>query len=479
MHARSVDVAVIGAGSAGMVAFRAARKHTDSVLLIEGGEYGTTCARVGCMPSKLLIAAADAAHAVQDADGFGLRTGPLIVDGAAVMARVRAERDRFVGFVTETIDSWPADHQMRAKAHFLEPNVLALDNGLTIHAKRVVIATGSRPRIIDDWRLRLGDKLIINDDVFDWGDLPESVAVVGAGIIGVELGLALHRLGVRVRVFDRGGGFGPLSDPVVTRAAREHLAAAMPLATGAQINEVDLHQNQVRIRYQYQNDSHSECFDRLLLCIGRLPNVEALQLQNAQLPLDPRGVPISNAHTGQIGESTVFIAGDVASRRMLLHEAADEGRLAGDNAGRYPDVREHPRRTPLGIAFSDPQMAVVGVGHEELLRRQCQFATGAVDFGAQGRSRVMRRNRGLLHVYAEVGSGRFLGAEMIAPAGEHLAHLLAWACHADLSVDDMLAAPFYHPVIEEGVRTALRDLAHRLRMGPAPVPHCMDCGPGA
>jgi len=107
------------------------------------------------------------------------------------------------------------------------------------------------------------------------------------------------------------------------------------------------------------------------------------------------------------------------------------------------------------------------------------YAIGEVSFEGQGRSRVMLKNKGLLRVYGEVGTGKFLGAEMIGPAAEHIAHLLSWAIEADRTVQDMLDSPFYHPVIEEGVRTALRHLNRQLRMGPPLVENCLDCGPGA
>jgi len=106
MGTREVDIAILGAGSSGMRAYREASKHTDSVLLVEGGDYGTTCASVGCMPSKLLIAAAEAAHAGQHAKAFGVNYGDRHIDGQAVMKRVKEERDRFVGFVIEDVQSW-------------------------------------------------------------------------------------------------------------------------------------------------------------------------------------------------------------------------------------------------------------------------------------------------------------------------------------------------------------------------------------
>ena len=124
MNQVQVDVAIIGAGTAGMSAYRAALAHTRSVLVIEGGPYGTTCARVGCMPSKLLIAAAEAAHAVAHAGLFGVRTEPPRIDGAAVMQRVRDERDRFVGFVTEAVEQWPAEHRLHGHARFIDEHTL-------------------------------------------------------------------------------------------------------------------------------------------------------------------------------------------------------------------------------------------------------------------------------------------------------------------------------------------------------------------
>ena len=192
---RTVDVAIIGAGTSGMRAYREVRKVTDSVLLIEGHQYGTTCARVGCMPSKLLIAAAEAAHFGQHTAPFGVTYDAPKIDGKAVMKRVRAERDRFTGFVIEAVEAWPAEHRLMGSAAFLSDHVLQVGD-VEVEAERIVIATGSRPHILPDFQ-EFGDRLIVNDDVFSWDDLPGSVAVFGAGVIGLELGQALHRLGVK------------------------------------------------------------------------------------------------------------------------------------------------------------------------------------------------------------------------------------------------------------------------------------------
>ncbi|HRH85421.1 MAG TPA: dihydrolipoyl dehydrogenase [Rubrivivax sp.] len=483
MKSLTTDVAVIGAGTAGMSAWRAARAHTPNVLLIERAQYGTTCARVGCMPSKLLIAAADAAHTIEHSGVFGVHGGGLRIDGEAVMARVRAERDRFVGFVVEAVEGWPAEHRLLGHARFVGPQALQVqtaDGPVPVQAGRVVIATGSRPAMPAAWRAALGDRLIVNDDVFDWRTLPRSVAVVGAGVIGLELAQALHRLGVRVRLYGRGARLGPVTDPVLQKVAADVFGQALPLQLDAQHLEVSREGDEVRVHtIDSAGRVHEERFEFLLAATGRRANVDDIGLEVSGLVRDAAGVPVYDRHTGQAGDSPVFIAGDAGEDRPLLHEAADEGRIAGDNAGRWPDVRVRPRRTPLAVVFSDPQIALAGSSHAELVASGVPFAAGEVSFDDQGRSRVMARNAGALRVYGSPEDGRFLGAEMIGPAAEHIGHLLAWSAQRADTVQQMLDSPFYHPVVEEGLRTALRMLQRALRMGPPPVERCLDCGPGA
>ena len=189
-------------------------------------------------------------------------------------------------------------------------------------------------------------------------------------------------------------------------------------------------------------------------------------------------MPKSDPNTGQIDGSHIFIAGDASANMPLLHEAADEGVIAGANAGRYPHVQSRLRRAPLGIVFTDPQMAIVGGGHAALTARGDRFETGEASFENQGRSRVMAENRGLVRVYGEPGSGRFLGAEMVGPAAEHIGHLLAWALQQGQTVQQMVDSPFYHPTVEEGLRTALRRLARKLKPVELDMENCRDCTPG-
>ncbi|TVS10749.1 MAG: dihydrolipoyl dehydrogenase [Wenzhouxiangella sp.] len=479
MQERKVDVAVIGGGTAGMVAYRQARKHTDQVVLIEAEQFGTTCARVGCMPSKLLIAAAESAHAARHAQRFGIHAGPVQVDGRAVMDRVRRHRDRFVGGVLDSVKKIPAGDRVMGRARFIDHQTLQVGEELTVRAGRTVIATGSRTNVLPFLK-DAGSRLMISDDVFEWTELPESVVVFGPGVIGLELGQALSRLGVKVRMFGVGGRVGPIQDPEIRAIALETFNQEFPLDADSKVHEIRDTDHGVQVTFDdADGDEATETFDYLLAATGRRPNIDGLGLEHTGLELDDRGMPIYDPYTTQCGDSAIFIAGDANNHLPLLHEAADEGRIAGTNAGRWPEVRSGLRRSPLSVVFTDPQIASCGRTIQETDEhcRGC-YAVGSLDFRNQGRSRVMGKSRGLLRVYGEHGSGLFMGAEMFGPAAEHIAHLLAWSAQQRLTVDEMLDMPFYHPVIEEGLRTALQDLAGKLRRGPERPADCMDCGPG-
>jgi dihydrolipoamide dehydrogenase len=475
-----VDVAIVGTGTAGMGAYRAARAIADSVLLIEAGAYGTTCARVGCMPSKLLIAAAEAAHQARHALAFGVQVPAVTVDGAAVMARVQRERDRFVGFVLEAIDAISPGDRLTARVRFQDAHTLITDDGQLIHAKRIVIATGNVP-VLPPVLKGLGAHLLTNENFFDLPTLPTSLAVFGPGVLGLELAQAMSRLGVRVKVFGVGGGIAGIQDPTIRDYANQTFNQEFYLDASAEVESVTETASGVEINYLHRDGAwQTEAFDYVLAATGRVPAVAGLGLEHAGLPLNERGVPLFDRFTLQCGDSTIFVAGDASNDSPLLHEAADQGRIAGENAARFPDVRPGLRRTPLAVVFTEPQVASVGLNLKQLKQQyKDRFAVGQVSFEDQGRSRVMLRNQGLLKVYGELGSGLFLGAEMFGPAAEHIGHLLAWAAQQRMTVSNMLDMPFYHPVIEEGLRTALRDLNHQLQLGPQVVEGCMDCGPGA
>ncbi len=444
-----VDVVIIGAGSAGLAAVRQVKKKTESFVLINSGPYGTTCARVGCMPSKALIEATNAYHARHKAEDFGIRgSAGLSIDVPAVLQRVRTLRDRFVSGVLKSIEAL-GERNIAGQARFVGPNTVKVGNQ-QFEAGSIIIATGSHPIVPAPWR-ELGDRLLTTDTFFELKTLPPRMAVIGLGAIGVEMAQALSRLGVEVHAFSDSDRLAGVSDPKVAACLQKSLSSEMGLYLG---HEVDLSATSDGVRVQAGSVDRE--VDQVLVAIGRKPNLDELGLAELGIKLDERGMPPFDPKTMQIGDRAIFIAGDVNGDLGLLHEAADEGFIAGVNAV-SDELTCYERRTPLSIVFSDPGIAAVGQRFSNLDQEQCLI--GSVNFARQGRALTAQKNRGVLRIYASRDDARLVGAEMCAPAAEHMAHLLALAIQRGLTVHDLLAMPFYHPVLEEGLRTALREIS--------------------
>ena len=460
-----VDVAIVGAGTAGLAALREVRKHTDDVLLVHDGPLGTTCARVGCMPSKALVAAANAFHTGTKFETFGIGGGDkLTADVPAVLRRVRALRDRFVAGVLDATQGLGS--RIAAGRACLDGQNRLIVGGQTIEARQIVLALGSSPIVPEPFRA-LGDRVLTSDTLFEQNDLPRRIGVIGLGAIGVEIAQALARLGVEIHAFDGAARIAGLSDEKVARTASGLLAREFAVQLGAEVELADS-DDCIEIR----SGDNRVRVDKIVAAVGRPPNIAGLGLETLGVPLDEKGMPEVDPQTMRIGGTAVLLAGDANGDRPLLHEASDEGHIAGLNATSSKPIRLS-RRTPLTVVFSDPEIAVVGRRFSEL--DLDQSFVGEADFGSQGRARIMQENRGLLRIYAARQDGRLLGAEMAAPAAEHIAHLLALAIGQNLSVHDLLRMPFYHPTLEEGLRTGLRQIARDLP--PCSVSDLAGCGP--
>ncbi len=449
MQERTVDVAIIGSGTAGLNAMAQVRRAGKTFALINGGEPGTTCARVGCMPSKALIQVADDYHRRTNLGRYGVDGHQeLAVDLASVMDHVQDLRDTFVDRVLGSSTDNLGEEFIQEYAHFIEPTLIQAGDH-RIRASRVIIATGSRPLVPMAWQI-FGDKVITTDTLFELNDLPASVAVVGLGTIGLELGQSMSRLGVTVTGFDQLGHIGGAQDPEVQRCSVDLLSKEFPIHLGQPVSLAE-EGDQLRVTAGDQ----SILVDRVLCSVGRVPNVEGLGMEKLGVTLDRRGIPTYNPNTMQVGDLPVFIAGDVNGDRAILHEAGDEGKIAGYNAA-HGETAAFRRKVPLSINFCDPNICVVGARWNDL--DPATTAVGQINFAPVGRALIMGKNKGVLRVYGDKQSGRILGAEMVGPKGENLAHLLAWCVEQGLTVGRLLRMPFYHPVIEEALQAALYDL---------------------
>ncbi|MEH3144459.1 MAG: dihydrolipoyl dehydrogenase [Methylobacterium frigidaeris] len=464
----SCDVAVIGAGTAGIAAHAAATQAGARAVLIERGPGGTTCARVGCMPSKLLIAAARAARGAEESGLFGIDVPRVHVDGRAVMRRVRRERDHFVASVREGVDSLPREDRIGGTARFADATTLLVDDHTRITARAVVVAAGSSPSVPPPLE-PVADRVLTTDTIFEIEDLPESVAVLGAGPVGLELAQALSRLGVRVALFDPSSVVAGLEDPEIAAEAARLIGRDLDLRLGTEVTGAEPEADAVRLHWRDGDGrTGTEVFARVLAAAGRPPNLTPLDLGRTGLDLDEHGLPDFNPRSLQCGSSPIFLAGDVNHERPVLHEASRQGTIAGGNAASYPHVEAPALWPAYSLVYTEPEIAVVGRTFDG--EAAGGWIIGSVSLDDQGRARVMGRNAGQIRLYADPGDGRLIGGAMVGPEAEHLSHLLAIAVQEGWSAERMLDRPFYHPTVEEGLQSALKAVAKetaRRRAAPA------------
>ncbi|HFD87949.1 MAG TPA: dihydrolipoyl dehydrogenase [Gammaproteobacteria bacterium] len=455
---RKVEVAIIGAGTAGLNAMGQVRQAGKSFVLINGGHLGTTCARVGCMPSKAFIQVADdfhrrhifKRHCIIGGDDLGIEHENL-------MEHVRDLRDVFVDRVLGSSTDNLGDELIEGYARLTGPNSLVV-NDEEIEADSIVIATGSRPIMPESWKT-FGDKVVTTDEFFEMESLPGSMAVIGLGVIGLELGQALSRVGVDVTGIDAVEQISGLCDPVVNQQAVKIIGEEFPLWLGSPA-ELSADGDKIRVKA----GDKEVVVDKVLVSIGRTMNVEGLGLEHLGVKLDDRGVPAYDRATMQIGDLPVYIAGDVDGDVPILHEAGDEGKIAGYNAARQAAER-FVRKPLLAITFCDPNIVTVGATWNALEGRD-DVAVAEMPMGPVGRALIMAKNKGVIRIYADKKTGELLGGAMIAVKGESLGHLLNWAIQKDMTVFDVLQMTFYHPVVEEALQAAFNNLVPQIEQKP-------------
>lgn len=454
------DIIIIGAGSAGISAYKEAIKHTQNILIVNDGPWDTTCARVGCMPSKVLISSANRMYDIQNTEGLGL-TVKSEIDTSQVMVHVQKLRDRFTAATVKDVNNWPTEHKISGKASFENKNTIVV-NGIKYQSKSFIIAVGSTPTYDQAWKDELGDRLITSDQIFELDNLPASIGVVGSGVIAIELAQAMHRLGVKTTVFARSRKVGALSSPSLQELAQNILSKELTIKFEVLPEQVQKTKDGLTIQYIENQEKCSIEVEYLLVATGRRSHLDTLNLSNVSESFSDLKNLAVDTQTKQLADFPIFIIGDAFTSTPLQHEASHEGRGAVYNCLNYPQLRNLKTLTPIGIVFSSPEMASVGQNYKQLKHNNIDFVTGFVSYEKQGRALVLAKNKGAVEVYIDRETRRILGAELFVASAEHMAHLLALAISLECTLDDLLDQPYYHPTLEEGLRTALKHARRQL-----------------
>ena len=455
------DIIIIGAGTAGISAYKEAIKYTSNILIINKGPWDTTCVRVGCMPSKVLISTANRMYDIQNAKEVALEVKAEI-DTRQVMQHVRNLRDRFARATLKDVESWETAHKIDGEAKFVNANTVEVD-GKHYQSKSFILAVGSTPTYNQDWKNKIGNKLITSDEVFELETLPKSIAVIGSGVIAIELAQAMHRLGVNTTVFARSKKVGVLSSPNLQEIAQAELSKELNIKFEVLPDSIQDIKNGVEISFIENNESKSIQVDYILNATGRATHLSTLSLENIdQAFSDLKQLPV-HPTTKQLADFPIFIIGDAFTQTPLQHEAANEGRNVVSSCLNFPNIHNLNNLAPLGIVFCSPEMGIAGQNFAMLSKSDTTFITGFASYEKQGRALVLGKNKGAVEVYVDEQSRKLLGAELFVESAEHMTHLLSWIIAEQLTIDEILAKPFYHPTLEEGLRTALKHARRQLK----------------
>ena len=463
---QSFDVAVIGAGPGGYIAAIRAAQLGFKTVCIDAGKnktgdapaLGGTCLNVGCIPSKALLQSSEHFHAAQhDFAEHGISfSGSLKFDAAKMIERKDAIVNKLTGgikflFQKNKIESIFGRASFAGKQG--DEWLLNVDNGAQIAAKHVVIATGSAPRGLPNLVKISNVNVLDNEGALNLTAVPKKLGVIGAGVIGLEMGSVWQRLGADVHILEAAPAFLPAADQQIAKEAFKYFTKEQGLAIdlGVKLNQITEYKDGVSVAYEVAGKQHTAQFDKLIIAIGRVPVTQGLGAENVGLAIDERGF-IAVDDECRTNLPNVWAIGDVVRGPMLAHKASEEGVAVAERiAGQKPLV--DLGNVPF-IIYTDPEIAWVGKTEEQLQAAGIAYKKGTSGFGANGRALGLGKAKGTIKVLADAQTDRILGVHMIGVMTSELIAEAVTALEFKASSEDIARIIHAHPTLSEVLHEA-------------------------
>ena len=465
----SYDLAVIGAGPGGYVAaIRGAQLGMKVACIEKDKTLGGTCLNVGCIPSKALLESSELYHTARHGmEAHGIGVGKVRLDLAAMMAR----KDKVVGELTRGVDGLFKKNRIDrilGTARLTSPTAIEVDSGSgatggkggkgsgggkrSIEAKHILIATGSDPTPLPGTPFD-GERILSSTEALTLDRVPEHLIVIGAGVVGLELGSVWLRLGAKVTVLEMLPNLlGTLDSEIARLAQRIFTQQGMTFHLGTRVTGVEKGKQGVRVAAETeQGEAISLKGDAVLVAIGRRPFAEGLGAREIGVTFDDHGRIAVDAQF-RTNVPSVHAIGDVTAGAMLAHKASEEGIAAVEIMAGLPGHVNY-EAIPW-IVYTWPEIAWVGAGEEELKAKGIEYRKGKYPFQANPRAKTMGETDGLVKILADARTDRLLGVLVIGPRASDVIAEAAIAFEFSASAEDLARSVHAHPTLSEAVKEA-------------------------
>ncbi|OCA89130.1 dihydrolipoyl dehydrogenase [Pseudobacillus wudalianchiensis] len=439
------DLAIIGGGTGGYVAAIRASQLGLKTAVVEKGELGGTCLHAGCIPSKALLRSAEIYKNAKNGEEFGVIAPEVRLDFSKVQARKESITARLLKGIQHLMKKGKID-VYEGKGHIVQPKAVSVElrsgeENILLNAENIVIATGSRPRTLPGLEAD-GQYVMTSDEALQMEELPSSIIVVGGGVIGIEWASMLVDFGLDVTVIEYADRILPTEDKDISKEVQRLMKKkGVKIITSAKVLPETLEKGDgVSIRAEHKGSEKSFSADKLLMSVGRQPNVEGVGLENTSVSLE-RGFIKTNEYY-QTDEPGMYAIGDVIGGLQLAHVASHEGMIAIEHIA---DQNPSPLNPALvsKCVYSSPEVASVGLTEEEAQEKGYQVKTGKFSFRAIGKALVFGETDGFVKLIVEEGSNKLLGAHMVGP---HVTDMITEAGLAQvLNATSMDIAHTIHP----------------------------------
>ena len=453
------DVAILGGGSAGYAAASTAQSYGAKVAIVDPGPLGGLCILRGCMPTKTILRSSDILSLMRRAKEFGLKPVEPVADLAAINDR----KNRLIAEFTDYRVKQLKDSRftlIQEKAEFISSNEIQIGSK-TLKANKFIIATGS---IVANYPIPGLEEtgFVTSDDILTMRKAPESIIVLGAGAVAMELAQFLLRIGTSVTLLQRSGhvlsqGDEDLARPIENRLREE----GMNLFTGTKIVKAVRENDRSTIYFEYERNENRVQAETILQALGRRPNIDDLNLQNAGVETNKGLVTVdSEMRTSQ---ENIFAVGDVNGIHEVVHIAIQQGEIAGFNACHPDKPKQVDNRLKASVVFTDPAIASVGLSEKECQAANRDYLVASYPFDDHGKSMCLGETHGHVKILCDPITGEIIGGHIVGPEAGELIHEIITLMHFHGTVKDLITIPHYHPTLVEILTYPAEELAEKIK----------------